>query len=117
MLSNVVDTITASDDALLDEMACSITGDNPLPRELVTGFTYAVVMCQVEKTTFKKTDRERGGNRKHISIGRNGLRCKHCKGVLGLRTGRYFASSLKTFSDPMKTLACQRPGYHLIHQS
>ena len=54
MLSNVVDTITASDDALLDEMACSITGDNPLPRELVTGFTYYAVMCQVEKTTLNK---------------------------------------------------------------
>jgi hypothetical protein len=86
------------DIALLDDITCNIVPN--IPRELVTGFTYAVI-CQFVKATFAETDRK--GNRSKIPIGYFGFKCKHCEGK-GVRTGRYFPSSLKSFADPMKSL-------------
>jgi hypothetical protein len=97
-----------NDDALLDDMACIIAPSN-INRQLVTGFTYAV-MCQFVKATFSE-GRDRRGNRSKIPIGYSGLKCKHCEGR-GVRTGRYFPASFKSFADPMKSLL---PMYrHLI---
>ncbi len=94
------------DIALLDDLTCNIVPN--IPREPVTGFTYAV-MCQFVKATFAETDRK--GNRSKIPIGYFGFKCKHCEGK-GVRTGRYFPSSLKSFADPMKSL--QPMHRHLI---
>ncbi len=89
-----------------DDIACLITPN--LRRERVTDFTYAV-MCQFVKATFHETDRK--GNRTKTPLGYVGLKCKYCGGE-GMRTGRHFPSSLKTFTDTGKTLL---PMYcHLI---
>ena len=79
-------------------MTCIIAPN--INRQLVTGFTYAV-MCQFVTATFTQADRK--GNRNKTPLGHAGLKCKYCEGK-ETRTGRYFPSSLKTFADPMKTI-------------
>ncbi len=91
-------TYDHEDNALLVDIASVITPN--LRRERVTSFTY-VVMCQFVKAAFDQTDRK--GNRAKTSLGYVGLKCKYCGGE-GMRTGRYFPSSLKTFTDTTKTL-------------
>jgi hypothetical protein len=89
---------TYHDNALLVDIASVITPNSR--RERVTSFTY-VVMCQFVKAAFDQTDRK--GNRAKTPLGYVGLKCKYCGGE-GMRTGRYFPSSLKTFTDTTKTL-------------
>ena len=55
------------------------------------------------------SDRDRRGNRTKTPLGFRGFACRHCRGLRGGRTGRYFPSSLKTLIDPKKTL-------HPIHK-
>jgi len=84
-------------DGILDNLTCSLVSN--LRKELVTGFTYAII-CQLEESGFAETDRR--GNRSYLPIGFKGVRCRHCKGKG--RTGRYFPTSLKSFADSEKTL-------------
>ncbi len=111
VLSNIGDTDFSNDIALLDDIKCNIVSSTS--RELIPGFTYAV-MCQFfMKTTFSEGDRK--GNRSKIPIGHGGLKCKHCEGK-GLRTGRYFPSSFKSFADPTKTLLPMHRHLILCHK-
>lgn len=72
----------------------------PSHENLVTRFNYAV-MCQLEVTEFQKEDRR--GNRSTIPLSFKGVMCRHCQGKTS-RTGRYFPSSIKSFSDSEKIL-------------
>jgi hypothetical protein len=97
---NNADTAPSNDNASLDADITSIIAPNKY-RELVTGFTYAV-MCQFVRAKLTQADQKKGSRTK-TPLGHGGLKCKYCEGI-GWQTGRYFPSSLKTFSDTMKTL-------------
>jgi hypothetical protein len=98
---NNADTAPSNDNASLDADIKSIIAPNKY-RELVTGFTYAV-MCQFVRAKLTQADQKKKGSRTKTPLGHGGLKCKYCEGIGG-QTGRYFPSSLKTFSDPQKTL-------------
>lgn len=101
------------------------TPPRPLPsivdssdKKYATNYSYGV-MKEVTLAHFNEHDRR--GKRQHIPVGFPGLACKHCNGLrmpsstsedesnssnfrLYQRTGRYFPSTIKTFSDTKKTL-------------
>jgi hypothetical protein len=84
-------------------------------KKYATKYSYRV-MKEVTLAYFDESDRR--GKRQNIPVGFPGLACKHCHGVrtapqaelndlnlpLYQRTGRYFPSTLKSFSDTKKTL-------------
>jgi hypothetical protein len=86
-------------------------------KKYATKYSYGV-MKEVTLAYFDECDRR--GKRMNIPVGFPGLACKHCYGVrvpapseedendLNLpvyqRTGRYFPSTVKSFSDTKKTL-------------
>jgi hypothetical protein len=65
-----------------------------------TGFTMEVIN-QLEITYFGEKDRR--CRRKDLPSHFSGVACRHCKPIAG-KGGRYFPSTLKTFSDQNKTL-------------
>ena len=71
--------------------------DRPLTS---TGLTMEV-MDQLEITYFGEKDRR--SRRKDLPPHFPGVACRHCKPIAG-KGGRYFPSTLKTFSDQNKTL-------------
>jgi hypothetical protein len=84
-------------------------------KKYATKYSYRV-MKEVTLAHFDESDRR--GKRQKIPLGFPGLACRHCHGVRTLpsaihndlilptyqRTGRYFPSTLKSFSDTKKTL-------------
>ena len=72
----------------------------PTYRSLTTAFTMEV-MNQLEFTYFGEKDRS--SRRKDLPSKIPGVACRHCKPITG-KDGRYFPSTLKTFSDQTKTL-------------
>lgn len=84
-------------------------------KKYATKYSYRV-MKEVTLVHFDESDRR--GKRQKIPLGFPGLACRHCRGVRTLpsaihndlilpsyqRTGRYFPSTLKSFSDTKKTL-------------
>jgi hypothetical protein len=84
---------------ILKNFTCSIAED--AKKELVTAFAYAI-MCQLVVAEFSECDRR--GNRSCIPVGFKGVQCRFCKGNGSQRTGRYFATSLKSFGDNLKTI-------------
>jgi len=78
----------------------------PSDRKLTTDFTLAI-MDQVDFVFLGLKDRKLSRRKLHPTR-YAGLACRHCKPGDG-QTGRYFPSTLKTLSDPQKTL-------HAIHK-
>jgi len=72
----------------------------PAYRPLTTAFTIEV-MNQLEITYFGEKDKR--SRRKGLPSHFPGFACGHCKPITG-KVGRYFPSTLKTFSDQKKTL-------------
>ena len=73
----------------------------PSDRKRTTDFTLAI-MDQVDVVYLGEDDRQQR-NRKLHPTRCPGLACRHCKPTQGM-AGRYFPSTMKTFSDPQKTL-------------
>lgn len=69
-------------------------------RALATEFSFSV-LSEAESCTFEAVDRT--GKRRGLSLGFQGLACRHCQG-LGKIGGRLFPSTIKTMSDTNKTL-------------
>ncbi len=89
-----------------DETQLSAKDDNDDASPLVvpeddkfTKFSF-LLMSQMRRCVFTEADRL--GKRKGLTNGFAGLACRHCFGGFG--AGRFFPSSIKTFSDTSKTL-------------
>ena len=97
MYSNENNPAAAADSSRIQMRYFLQPTDRPLTS---TGFTMEV-MNQLEITYFGEKDRR--SRRKDLPPHFPGVACRHCKPIAG-KGGRYFPSTLKTFSDQKKML-------------